>query len=570
MPNEDIWPKILGGADEFTNDATLSTRQMFRKYKNDLLKRDLKSAIYSKNIDNVDVILHTVNLDKRAMSTTAIKVLKRTFFLIENEFALGNNIKPEAIARYVDVYLGNLIVEINNNTKLAIRELIINGWNNEILPKDLYNSIKDSGIGLDPRRQRALQRYFYENMSNEILRSKYPNEKDFMKELMRLNNKEYTRLLNSRCKCIGRTECIDLANEGSRIAYEEAAMRNKELHDNYILAWITTPDDLLCEKCGRMHMKTCEWGGTFDGGYQRPTLHPRCLLPGSTCKAPGGDIAIIRQMFSGEAIKFTIANGTQISVTPDHMFLTPNGWAAAKLLRKGDNIIYCPTIDKVSNSPNNNRGESTIENIFNTLAITCGMSTGIMPTASENLNGNWWFDDSNVDIVRTDGFLRNTIKSPIDKHITNFDLERSRTAKGFLACDSTFTSSIDRLRNSSDCSICGSRESSSFFRGRLGHSQEHSFAFSSLDNSILIKDSDNNRSSTIEFFRENLNGIPGIIELNEIIAIDSSVYHGYVYDVQSISTLLICNGILTSNCRCCIVCIPRTGSKRYYMPYSNS
>jgi hypothetical protein len=45
--------------------------------------------------------------------------------------------------------------------------------------------------------------------------------------------------------------------------------------------------------------------------------------------------------------------------------------------------------------------------------------------------------------------------------------------------------------------------------------------------------------------------------LNEIVAIDSSFYHGYVYDVQSISTLLICNGILTSNCRCCIVCVKK-------------
>jgi hypothetical protein len=339
--------------------------------------------------------------------------------------------------------------------------------------------------------------------------------------------------------------------------YEATARQNPIIRDGYELEWILTPDDRLCDKCRAMKGQRSSFDGTFKGNLRRPTLHPRCLLPGSTCKAPGGDIAIIRQMFSGEAIKFTIANGTQISVTPDHMFLTPNGWAAAKLLRKGDNIIYCPSSDE-SRSPNNNGSESTIENIFNTLAITCGMRTGIMPTASEDLNGDWWFDDSNVDIVWTDGFLRDTIKTSGYKHIENLDFKRRYdTTKSFLACDGTLTNSINRLRNSSDCIICGSRESSSFFRARLGHSQEHSIAFPSLDNSIFIKDSDNDRSSTIEFFRENLNGIPGIIELNEIIAIDSSVYHGYVYDVQSISTLLICNGILTSNCRCCLVCVAK-------------
>ena len=565
LPNEDIWPEILEVADKYNDAATLAAIATLLSIKSKVGKKFIK--VIESNDDRVlNNFLDNVTLDGKKLKVVEKKLVKDVSELINNKYNFGVNIKELAIDKYVDEHVANLVVQVGNETKLAIKEIVRNGWNNGELPEDVYKNIK-SVVPLDTRRKNSLIRYEQGLLKNKDLRNRFRNDKEFFKEVARLKEKYHQKLLLDRGRTIGRTENINLANEGSRQMYEASAKQNKDIRNNYELKWVVTPDDRLCNNCRQMINARSSFTGTFEnkanvkivqnGGLRRPTLHPRCLLPGCTVKAPGGGIAIIRQMFSGEAIKFTIANGTQISVTPDHMFLTPNGWAAAKLLRKGDNIIYCPIGDE-SRSPNNNRCESTIENIFNTLAVTCGMSTGIMPTATEDLNGNWRFDDSNVDIVRTDCFLRNTVKSPIDKHIANVDFKRSYdTAKSFLLCDSDLTSMINRLRNSSDCIMCGSRESASFFRARLGHSQKHSIPSFSRGNSVFIENSNNNRSSTIEFFRKHLNGIPGIIELNEIVAIDSSFYHGYVYDVQSISTLLICNGILTSNCRCCIVCVKK-------------
>jgi hypothetical protein len=98
------------------------------------------------------------------------------------------------------------------------------------------------------------------------------------------------------------------------------------------------------------------------------------------------------------------------------------------------------------------------------------------------------------------------------------------------------------------------RKSSAFFRSRLGHSQKHCITPVSRDDVVFSENSCNDCPTASELTSERLNGIPGTIEPNEIIDIKNFFYHGYVYDVQSISTLLICNDILTSNCRCCVIC----------------
>jgi len=73
-----------------------------------------------------------------------------------------------------------------------------------------------------------------------------------------------------------------------------------------------------------------------------PPFHPNCLLPGPQIKSSGGIIAGMRARYNGKAVKVTLTNGSNVSVTVNHLFLTPKGFAPAHLLRKGDDIFYCP------------------------------------------------------------------------------------------------------------------------------------------------------------------------------------------------------------------------------------
>jgi predicted transcriptional regulator len=265
LPDSDIWPEILNIADKYNTALTIASLFALKSIKNKFGSKFL-DILNSKDDKKLDKFLSGITLDGKKLGITSKKLINEIGNLINQKYNFGIDIKDLALNKYIDEHVAELVVQISETTRENINSLVKTGWKNQINPEKLAKNIKNSGIGLDYNRQLSLEKY----------RKALIKEGLSENQIDKLCIKKYNQLLLDRGRTIARTEAINLANEGSRVMYEQSAKQNPIISDNYELEWILTPDDRLCDKCRAMKGKRSSFTGTFEGGLRRPALHPRC------------------------------------------------------------------------------------------------------------------------------------------------------------------------------------------------------------------------------------------------------------------------------------------------------
>ena len=265
LPDDNIWPEILNTADKYNTALTLASIYAISSIKKKFGSKFI-SILANKDSKELNKFLENVTLDGKKLNIVSKKLINNIGELINTKYNFGIDIKDLALNKYIDNYVADLVVEISDTTRSGIKQLVKDGWKNEINPEKLSKQIKNSGIGLDQNRVRSLEKY----------RQALIKEKLSESQIEKLCIKKYNQLLLDRGRTIARTEAINLANEGSRIMYEESARQNPLIRDGYELEWILTPDDRLCDKCRAMKGQRSSFDGTFKGNLRRPTLHPNC------------------------------------------------------------------------------------------------------------------------------------------------------------------------------------------------------------------------------------------------------------------------------------------------------
>ena len=278
-PNSDIWPKILETADKYNYEMTLAALIMVQSAIKKIDKKKWISALKSKDVTKIENLIDNITFNGKKMNIVSKKLANDIFGVIEREYNFGVDVKKLAIDKYIDKHVAGLVKQVSTKCQLDVKNVIRDGWNKEIPPEKLYRQIKEV-VPLDKQRIQSYLKYERQLVKDENLRARFPRtiegNKAWTQEIARLMNIKHQKLLLDRGRTIGRTECINLANEGSRQMYESAAKQNKELRDNYELEWVVTPDDRLCDNCRIMNRERCPFNGTFKNGSRRPTLHPRC------------------------------------------------------------------------------------------------------------------------------------------------------------------------------------------------------------------------------------------------------------------------------------------------------
>ena len=387
-----------------------------------------------------------------------------------------------------------------------------------------------------------------------------------------------------------RTLTMETYNQAHIYQYQEAGVPSVE--------WQATDDERECEICGDLD------GTVFsldDPDLVRPPVHNYCLLPETRCEAPGGIIVGLRSRYDGPVQELTFASGAWVTVTPNHMLLTPHGFAAAKFLREGDDVFNCANLQGlISGNPDDHGEPSTIKEIFESLTKTPGMHSARVPAAPEDLHGDVYFGDGYIDVVAPAGFLGNAGKSADLKHLTANHLNTSSGISSSLFSKGPLTDRFFRLALAAEGGMSGIRQSSAFFRSRPAHPEIHGLAAVAGCDPILYKDPTDSSAVGIKPGRESFNGQSfikksdnlfgiqrsdmrsqlnpaafqqsmdvcegnslslnnlinrqsGFVKIDNLIGIKVLQYHGYVYDLQTASSLLIGNSILMSNCRCTLI-----------------
>lgn len=347
------------------------------------------------------------------------------------------------------------------------------------------------------------------------------------------------------CERLARTETLHFMNQATLDAYKEHGVEQYE--------YICGLDERTCPICGELD------GKVFDVRYKEegvnyPVMHPNCVLGDSVILAPDAE-CLTKSEYSGDIFKISTANGRGFSVTPNHIMLTARGWVRAKNLVKGDKVIYYSAWDKVADisNPANNNGVPTIEQLFASLAESFSMFRRVMPAAAEDFKGDV-IKDSEINIILIDSLLRNKADVSLLKFLSDFRfIETRESGKSVLNSDCTLAKLLVCLGLVADGIMSGSSIASVFFGSTLTHHQLVSLRLSSDYNMRLIRSAPNCGSRNSETLGKLVDTFSQIVQFDDIVDVKRCDFSGQVYDISSESTLYICNGFISSNCRCSTV-----------------
>lgn len=318
-----------------------------------------------------------------------------------------------------------------------------------------------------------------------------------------------------------------------------------------------------------------------------------CVVGDTKVSGPYASAAY-RRKYSGQIVTIRTALGHNLTVTPNHPILTPQGWVAASQLKKGDYVFSRVNRDRMPLGvrPDKYECEPTIKQEFDSLRDTFGIRTFLGSSANFHNDG---IANQNVDVVFVNSSLVDNVKTKRFKHTPKpalFDASRlsdcslglGSFAKVSMRFPTTsysilrmFTKSPSLFQRTSRHSSFGShssilRENSSFLKSIsdccLGNTKllgdnsfiepfipkiNDTFDINTLLTSIGLQAKSfefagDNPISASEILSHSSDRSSFIVEPDEIIDVDTRMWSGHVYNLSTENAWYFANSIVTHNC----------------------
>jgi len=374
-----------------------------------------------------------------------------------------------------------------------------------------------------------------------------------------------------RATMLARTGTIWAMNEGAQQRYANAGVTT--------MTWLTTSDDLRCPWCLEMDGRTVrtedpfwsrgsEFGVTVPGlggvgsrtrslkmpnDVQHPPLHPNCLVGETTVVSPDKVAGLIAS-YDGPIVEIAFANSSRLTVTPNHMLLTPRGFARVASLCEGDDVIDGFALQRiVPSDPNDDGNPTSIRDVVESLAETRGVSTSSVPVSPEDVHGDARFFQGNVDVVGTNGLLQHRMETATTKPMSEALLPGTNSEFQSFARCSNLSSVLLTLGLASHGGVGWRSECKAFRRRESRHANlirlaNGAYADASAEKVAAYPAPGNGEDLGEGEFRLSFD-----VPTTHVTSLRIRQFSGHVYDLQSRSGLYIANGVLSSNCRCTVI-----------------
>lgn len=188
----------------------------------------------------------------------------------------------------------------------------------------------------------------------------------------------------SRALTIARTEVLR--------SYRESSRRSYQVNDDVVKGWVWH---------SALGLRTCA----------------SCFPAGVVVSGPRPE-KVFSRYYTGDVVVIKTASGKQLTATPNHPILTRDGWIAAGLLKKGDDVVCRAASEGASLGVNvdDYHRPTPIEQVAEAL----GMVPTEMPCAAPDFHGDG--KDSEVYVVWSNGLLRDDRNTPVSEHLKQGEL----------------------------------------------------------------------------------------------------------------------------------------------------
>jgi hypothetical protein len=259
---------------------------------------------------------------------------------------------------------------------------------------------------------------------------------------------------------------------------------------------------------------------------QMPPFHPRAVLGDTPVEPVGALLGAVRAVYDGPAIRVESHSGIRATVSPNHPVLTRRGWLPARLLREGDEVIRAVARHRarapVAGEDLHDVPARAAEVFDAARAVGASARTIAAPV---DLHGDARFCEREVDVVRTDGGLRQHRLAAINEEPGEDPLVRAGVQHSHLPGPGPLgvlfarrTASVARPLPEDYASRAQPTP-----QGRLGE-------------------------WTVE--REFLAGLPGQVAVDELVEVRYvDRWAGHAFDFETEAGVYFAGGLYTHNCR---------------------
>jgi uracil-DNA glycosylase len=273
-------------------------------------------------------------------------------------------------------------------------------------------------------------------------------------------------------------------------------------------------------------------------------------FPGSTKVSAHGIERGYRRWYDGAVVDL-VTRRHQLTGTPNHPVLTPEGWVPLQQLHKGSyvyrDIGYEDRISSVD--PHVENRPTELQKVYETFAQS-GVCDRVIDS-QVNFHGDGGNGD--VDVVSLQRKLLSDRHPQLTELICQILLEESYNLSSFSKAKSTFSHAFFRLFGgffpAPACFVGGAHVPLPIFWSEFLHAQPHDFAARTQRHITLSKELVEPGLSNAKLPSQVLDSLSGEVALDEVLDVRFREYSGHVFNLQTSSGQYTADGIIVSNCR---------------------
>jgi hypothetical protein len=371
----------------------------------------------------------------------------------------------------------------------------------------------------------------------------------------------------SRAHLIAVTESGNAYEAGNYIVTQDLESAGIETEKK----WVTMGDSRVSEGC--LENEAEEWIPSQQNhlsGHPHPLRFPGCL-PGWQGVVADHVLGATKRFFDGELIVIRTATGNELTCTPNHPILTPEGWIGAGLLDIGSDVICAPLTYRPQGTAhvNDQYRPALIEKVAAAFGSSSDVRSKVVKVASPDFHGDG--KGSQVAIVWTNGLLRNHVGPPGREHGKQKNFIGTNIGRVCFSGLRHLGAFFNRVFSTARRNMSGFGISSVFFWGAIGHHQTVRVGWSAQRNTKFDQPFSNEIAAHPKRFSEFNGGftsqVPGndlahwqrdverirslcATSIDTVLEVRRIVFRGHVYNLQTEQGFYIAGGIVTHNCRC--------------------
>ena len=483
---------------------------------------------------------------------------------------MGVGFDPDRSPRdAAEALIGTMVARVNDTTRDVVQSVILDG---------LSDGKSVNAIQADLRRARAFSR--------------------------------------DRALTIARTETTRATNAGSVRAYGEAANQGVDVQIEWLSARDGAVRHSHAELDGDRISPggtfTAPSGAhaRYPGDFADASESVNCYLPGTEVR--GSFVAGVRSAYAGPALEIQTRGGARLRVTPNHPVMTPRGLVPAHALREGDEVLRYGAGVAAVGAVDPHDAPSRIEEVFGAIAeVGETVATVLRP---EDLHGDARFVHRDVEVSLADGILLDDGDAAVAEGVGDLLLPRANAGQALhvspgpldlrveavggaaprfpgvsqLPLDGVPAALADGpplhslgLGLASNAHALALKVQPDARAGQSGAPADRQLGLASLvrlddtskaiggatlapENRSGLGDAADVDATLSQVPRDGfalhpdapadgLCGLPALVSTDKISHIVAFEYVGHVYDLQSVSGLMVAQGIVCSNCRCTTV-----------------